>query len=75
MSDVMLETMTGPELDEMYWESVMEDSAFMGALTEETCRCGGRIHPFERSFKIRSTVNALQDAGNEQANQMPGGAR
>lgn len=67
MNDVMLETMTGPELEEMYWESLMEDSAPMGALADAACCSQDAIDAFGTSFDIWSTENVLQVGGNKRA--------
>lgn len=75
MFDVMLETMVGSELAEMYWESLMEDSAPMGTLMEDPCGCGKSLDASERKNNIRLTENVLQNARNERAPEAIGGAR
>lgn len=67
MTDVMLETLTGPQVDEEYWESLMEDSAPMGALVDVACCSRSGIHASGPSFDICSTENVLQGAGNNRA--------
>lgn len=76
MIDVIyVETMTGAELEEMYWESLMGDSALMGALPGEASRFRKPIRTSDGDFNIRSTENDVQDEPKKRAYGTAGDTR